>query len=119
MSRPMDFRLSGASSDGNILVINCGSSSVKFALFGPDAPLSRLWSGAIERIGLRNGRFHAVDADGATALEGSREIPDHDAALALLMDATERHPSGAPQFLVTSRARSIWADVRDGLLVGV
>ena len=78
-----------------ILVINSGSSSVKFALFAAEEPLSRLWSGAVERIGLANGRFHAVDADGATVIDETRSIPDHDTALSLLFDAIEEHPSGA------------------------
>jgi len=78
-----------------ILVINSGSSSVKFALFAAEEPLSRLWSGAIERIGLANGRFHAVDAEGATVIDETRDIADHDAALRLLLDAVEEHSSDA------------------------
>ena len=77
-----------------ILVINSGSSSVKFALFAAEEPLSRLWSGAIERIGLANGRFHAVDANGAPVLDETRDIADHETALSLLLEAVERHPSG-------------------------
>lgn len=84
-----------AAASGAILVINCGSSSVKFALFAAEGPPPRLWSGAIERIGLADGRFRAVDAEGATVLDQTRDIADHDAALALLLDAIERHPSGA------------------------
>ncbi len=84
-----------AAASGAILVINCGSSSVKFALFAAGEPQPRLWSGAIERIGLANGRFRAVDAQGATVLDETGEIADHDAALGLLLDAIERHPSGA------------------------
>ncbi len=78
-----------------ILVINSGSSSVKFALFAAEEPLSRLWSGAIERIALANGRFHAVDAEGATVLDETRDIADHDTALRLLLDAVEEHSLGA------------------------
>ncbi|MEC5292864.1 hypothetical protein VSX64_14255 [Aurantimonas sp. C2-6-R+9] len=43
--------------DPTILVINCGSSSVKFALSLADEPMERLWSGAIERIGLPDGHY--------------------------------------------------------------
>jgi acetate kinase len=68
---------------------------VKFALFATEKPLPRLWSGAIERIGLANGRFHAVDAEGATVLDETRNIADHDVALRLLLDAIEPHTSGA------------------------
>ena len=36
---------------GSILALNAGSSSLKFALFGPGDPSPRLLSGNIERIG--------------------------------------------------------------------
>ncbi len=79
--------------DGAILVINSGSSSVKFALFsGPEA-LHCVWSGVIERIGLPKGRFHIVDAGHTTLRDNSQDIPDHQAALNLLLDAIETdHP---------------------------
>ncbi|MGE0333974.1 MAG: acetate/propionate family kinase [Gammaproteobacteria bacterium] len=83
------------SAGGPILVINCGSSSVKFALFAAKEPQPRLWSGVIERIGLANGRFRAVDAEGATVIDETGDIADHEAALTLLLDAIERHRSGA------------------------
>lgn len=80
---------------GAILVINSGSSSVKFALFA-DEPLQRLWSGSVERIGLANARLHALDGDGAAVLDETRRIDDHDVALALLLETVEAHPSGLP-----------------------
>ena len=95
MTEPRRSRPVSAAASGAILVINCGSSSVKFALFAAEEPLPRLWSGAIERIGLANGRFHAVDAEGATVLDETGDIADHDTALRLLLDAIERHSSGA------------------------
>jgi acetate kinase len=81
-------------SDGAILVINSGSSSVKYALFTADK-LSRLWSGAIDRIGLGDSRFHAIDGSGAKLLDETEDIADHKTALKLLLDAVEQHPSGA------------------------
>ncbi len=60
-----------------ILVINCGSSSVKFALFAAAQPLPCLWSGAVERIGLANGRFYTVDAKCAKVINESGDIADH------------------------------------------
>ena len=38
--------------DSNILAINGGSSSIKFALYGAVKPLKRRLSGKIDRIGL-------------------------------------------------------------------
>ena len=37
---------------GNVLTINGGSSSIKFAVFAPDTPPQRLLAGIVERIGL-------------------------------------------------------------------
>ncbi len=76
--------------DKSILVINSGSSSVKFALFDADARLPRIWSGAIERIGLADGHFHATDASGAMVVDRNDDIPDHNAALRLLLAAIEQ-----------------------------
>jgi acetate kinase len=81
-------------SDGAILVINSGSSSVKYALFTAEK-LSRLWSGAIDRIGLGDSRFHAIDGSGAKLLDETEDIADHKTALKLLLDAVEQHPLGA------------------------
>jgi len=78
-----------------ILVINCGSSSVRFALFAAEETLPRVWSGVIERVGLANARFRAVDGEGVTVIDETEDIADHDAALSLLLDAIERQPSGA------------------------
>lgn len=51
-----------------ILVLSCGSSSVKFGLFGTDRTVRRLASGAIERIGPPQGRLVVRAADGNAPL---------------------------------------------------
>ena len=79
---------------GAILVINCGSSSVKFALFEAGQSLLRLWSGSVDRIGLANTHFHVVDAQGGTIVDKTGLITDHEAALAQVLEAVDRHPSG-------------------------
>ncbi len=90
-------------SDPAILVINCGSSSVKFALFAAVASLPRLWSGAIERIGLPEGRFHAANENGATIIDETLAIPDHPRALRLLLRKLAQHPSGVSPVAVGHR----------------
>jgi acetate kinase len=45
----------GQQSDSHILTVNAGSSSLKFALFRCAAPLSRVFAGKFERIGLPEG----------------------------------------------------------------
>ncbi|MET4805023.1 acetate/propionate family kinase [Limibacillus sp. MBR-115] len=75
----------------SILVINCGSSSVKFALFADDRDLPRrLWSGAVERIGLAQGRFMAHDPDGTLLFEETHSIANHVEALDLLISKVEQ-----------------------------
>ncbi|MBK5271455.1 MAG: acetate/propionate family kinase [Bacteroidia bacterium] len=43
--------------NSNILIINGGSSSIKFALYGMDEKLKKILSGQIKRIGLDNPEF--------------------------------------------------------------
>ena len=84
--------------DGEILVINCGSSSVKLGVF--DARASRrIWSAGVERIGQADPRFQGVEGEGLVGGE-VRKIPDHGAALHVLLEAVGRR---AP----SSRLRAI------------
>ncbi len=78
------------SSDTTILVINSGSSSLKFAIFANEDGLARLFSGAVERIGIGQSRFHVADGNGAAALDATETIADHNAALACVLAALER-----------------------------
>lgn len=70
-----------------ILVLNCGSSSIKFALFGADGatpPRQALWSGKVAGIGGPAPAFHASDSAAlALALD---EAQPHHAALALIRE---------------------------------
>lgn len=77
-----------------ILVINCGSSSLKFAVFADSPELSRLWSGAIDRIGTGDSRLHVKKGHGASVFERSEAIPDHRAALAFVLETLERRLKG-------------------------
>jgi acetate kinase len=72
-----------------ILTINGGSSSIKFALFAVGAPLRRVLSGAIERIGMAEAALRVnglIPADNVTRLVTA---PDHTAAVGVLMDWIE------------------------------
>ena len=48
---------------GNILTLNAGSSSLKFALFRPGEPLARVVAGKIERIGLPEAELSVTDLE--------------------------------------------------------
>jgi acetate kinase len=90
--------VSRGSWDDVILCVNCGSSSLKFSLFGAsDGTLQAIASGAADRIGLGQGRtWLRVENDGASGappalIERTDSHPDHLTALAaslrLLEDA--------------------------------
>jgi len=68
----------------NILVINSGSSSVKYKLFDvkDEKELAR---GVVERIGLKKSNLRHLSADGKE-VRLSGDIPDHDAAIRLALD---------------------------------
>ena len=77
-----------------LLVINAGSSSVKFAVFaaeGPDRPLAALYRGGVEGIGItESGRFAVRDAATGDLLEDaddadSARISTHDGAVARIL----------------------------------
>ncbi|MCB9850283.1 MAG: acetate kinase [Phycisphaerales bacterium] len=67
----------------NILVINCGSSSIKYKLY--DARQEReLAGGLIERIGEAEG--HTMHQVGGKKYERNNRIPDYDAGIAQIID---------------------------------
>jgi acetate kinase len=81
--------------DDAIVVINAGSSSIKFSLFrGPD--LLPALKGKVENLLAGVTRFVAVDAEGNPA--GERTWPDapldHEAAMRFLIDHAEEHLQG-------------------------
>lgn len=72
----------------SILVINGGSSSIKFALYELDEPLERLMQGQLENIGTGNPRlsFHSASKKGTIQIEAS----DYEAGAYALIDWLEK-----------------------------
>jgi acetate kinase len=66
-----------------VLTVNGGSSSIKFALFENGKALWRILTGQIEGIGLRKGKF-AVK--GANNFSRAVAVPNHKAAVKVLID---------------------------------
>lgn len=73
-----------------VLVINAGSSSIKFALFGGDASAGPAWRGAVDAIGTGASRLW-VEGDPALACERRFAIPDHVTATQVLRDWLRDH----------------------------
>jgi acetate kinase len=78
------------------LVINCGSSSIKFALFAADPILRRFLSGALDRIGLTDSRFHAKDSTGNVLIDEQRPLANHKVGLTLLVNSIKQQLAGRP-----------------------
>jgi acetate kinase len=71
----------------NVLVVNCGSSSIKYSLFDMADPawLAVLASGLVERIGeATSGLRHEA---GGCVDRREAEVPDHEAAFGLMVGA--------------------------------
>ncbi len=69
-----------------LLTVNAGSSSVKWALFHLGAAHVRAVSGRIERIGLPEGIVTVTDGATGQAQRSLAQIPNHAAAVQILID---------------------------------
>ncbi|MBK5935631.1 acetate/propionate family kinase [Halorhodospira sp. 9621] len=78
--------------DDAILVLNAGSSSVKYAVYrhGDEDALTLHLRGQVEGIGAA-ARLHVDDLQGAVATRELRAGADHDAALSAVLDAVRAH----------------------------
>jgi acetate kinase len=81
-----------------ILVLNAGSSSLKFSVFAAQSSLALVYRGEIEASGSAS-RFVVTDAAGRRLVDEplAREALtplDHEGALAVALDWTERHGAG-------------------------
>jgi acetate kinase len=69
----------------NVLVINCGSSSLKYQLLEMEAE-KLLAKGLIERIGMKSGK-HTYQRSGSDKRVLEQPVPDHVRAMALVTEA--------------------------------
>ena len=69
----------------NVLVINCGSSSLKYQLLDMDSE-TLLAKGLVERIGLEKGA-HTYQRPGWDNLTDERPIPDHAKGISLVLQS--------------------------------
>ncbi len=76
----------GSSRSYNILTINSGSSSVKFALYSIGKIEKGLLSGSLDGINRGSGTFRVRDVNGKTVIERPFHPRDHGAALKEIVD---------------------------------
>lgn len=81
---------SGDDNDGALLTLNCGSSSLKFAVFSLAGEPRRLLSGAISGVGADKSRFRAVDAAGMALWDETETCVNHAAAIDLAIGRLAR-----------------------------
>lgn len=70
----------------NVLVLNCGSSSIKYQLLNMDAEPVILAKGIVEKIGLTYGSF-TYKPEGKDKVVLEEPIPDHGAGMDLILKA--------------------------------
>jgi acetate kinase len=73
----------------NVLSINGGSSSIKFALYEIGEPLRKIFEGSIERIGLPKAKLHVKGLERADNFSKGILAGDHVKAVGILMDWIE------------------------------
>lgn len=78
-----------ASANTFVLTLNAGSSSLKFALFHADSPLSPVVSGAINGVGSTLATFTSKGMQGEVVERAAIAAPDPVAGLAYLLDRLE------------------------------
>jgi acetate kinase len=71
-----------------VLVLNSGSSSIKFSLYeAGDGQRARLYEGAVDGIGTDLGKFWIKDADDQRVVDGTPALPTRAVAFKLVADA--------------------------------
>ena len=79
-----------------ILVINCGSSSLKYQLIDSGTEKA-LATGICERIG-QSGHFKYTSSDGVK-IEFDKDMPDHKVAVSIVLDALVDEKDGVVKTL--------------------
>ena len=80
--------------EGHILTVNGGSSSIKFALFEVDRSLRRMLDGRIEGIGSAEATLAVKSLNGPDNFSRKVAATDHMAAVSVLMDWLEKALQG-------------------------
>ena len=76
----------------SVLTINAGSSSIRFAFYGPAPERARLLQGKVERIGQPGAALEVSDAGSGTTRRVALEAASFRAAVESLLSWLEAHP---------------------------
>ena len=80
-----------------VLVLNSGSSSIKFAMYDAgDGQRTKLHEGAVDGIGTDNGKFWIKDAEGKKVVDEAPALPNRAVAFKLVADALHSGGFSAP-----------------------
>ena len=80
-----------------VLVLNSGSSSIKFAMYeAGDGQRTKLHEGAVDGIGTDNGKFWIKDADGHKLVDQAPPLPNRAVAFKMVGDALRSGDFPAP-----------------------
>jgi len=80
-----------------VLVLNSGSSSIKFSVYeAGDGQRTKLFEGAVDGIGLDLGKFWIKDAAGKKLVDSSPALPNRAVAFKLVADALHSGDFPAP-----------------------
>jgi acetate kinase len=80
----------------SVLIINSGSSSLRFALFRVLESLPQILIGKFDRIGLPDARLSFTDILANQSDERRIDAPDHVACVPLLVELLEKKTGGSP-----------------------
>jgi len=81
-----------------ILVLNSGSSSIKFAMYeAADGQRTKIFEGAVDGIATDNGKFWIKDADGKKLIDETPDLPNRSVAFSLVAKTLNSGQFPAPR----------------------
>lgn len=81
-----------------VLVLNSGSSSIKFAMYeAGDGQRTKLFEAAVDGIGTDNGKFWIKDAEGKKLLDQTPSLPNRSVAFSMVEKALKSGQFPAPR----------------------
>ena len=100
-----------------VLVLNSGSSSIKFAMYeAGDGQRTKIFEGAVDGIGTDNGKFWIKDAEGKKVVDQTPDLPNRSVAFSLVEQALHSGKFPAPK-AIGHRTVCGGPEIRDNQLI--